>query len=84
MFATPPDVDYWGLLFAAGGYDYNVYSVGWIYTLSNNPGGNFWGEPIGRATVTPIPEPATRLMTGLGFGLVGLRETRKSRLAAPA
>jgi PEP-CTERM motif-containing protein len=91
VFATPPNVDYWGVLFAAGGYDYNVYSVGsvgWTYYLStNNPGGNFWGEPIGSATVTSIPEPATWLMIGLGLaglGLAGLRETRKIRLAAPA
>jgi len=77
VFPSGPWVDASGLLFAAGGHDYNLYSKRWIYSLSSfNPAGN---DILGRLSVMNIPEPATWLMMGLGFAALGAAGGRSSR-----
>jgi len=81
VFPSGPWVDASGILFAAGGHDYNLYSKGWIHYLSSfNPAGNYNpGETLGRISVASIPEPATWLMMGLGFAALGAAGGRSSR-----
>ncbi len=81
VFPSGPWVDASGLLFAAGGHDYNLYSERWIYYLSSfNPAGNYDpGETLGRLSVMNMPEPATWLMMGLGFAALGAAGGRSSR-----
>ncbi len=74
-----------GLLFTAGIFEYNLFTVGSDYILSShNPQGSFSGQAVDRLTLTAIPEPATWLMMGLGFvalGLGGGRAARRNRAA---
>jgi hypothetical protein len=85
VFSSGPSVDNSGLLFAAGGYDYNLYSSGLVYYLSSfNPAGKYNPGEVGRVTVTTIPESATWLTMGIGFvalGAWGRRGPRKHRVA---
>ena len=89
LFTSAPWVDNSGLLFATGGYDYNLYSSGPLYYLSSyNPAGTYNpGQAVGHLRITPIPEPATWLMMGLGFaglGAAGSRAKRREPIAALA
>ncbi len=80
VFSSGPWVDYWGLLFTAGGYDYNLFSSGSAYYLSSyNPAGSYSGEVGASAALTAIPEPAPWLMIGLGFVALGAAGGRASR-----
>jgi hypothetical protein len=85
VFSSGPRVDNSGLLFAAGGYDYNLYSSGLVYYLSSfNPAGKYNPGEVGRLTVSTIPESATWLMMGIGFvalGALGRRGPRRRRVA---
>jgi hypothetical protein len=80
LFTTGPYFDNPGLLFAAGGNDYNLFSEGWTYTLSSyDPEGSYFpGQTVGGIVVS-IPEPATWLMMGLGFAALGLGGRKASR-----
>jgi len=71
VFPSGVRVDSAGLLFAAGDYDYNLYSQAIIYYLSSfNPAGSYNpGEIVGGPALTSIPEAATWLM---GLGLAAL------------
>ncbi len=80
------EVDGYGLLFSAGGYDYNLYSFGPTYYLSSytNPAGAFdpgqpvaFGDPINAAT--SAPEPSTWALMLLGFAGLGLAGGLKGR-----
>jgi len=88
-----PKVDEYGILFAAGGYEYDLYSTGpsTYYLSSTNPAGGYvpgqaaaFGDP--RATAaTVVPEPSTWLLTLLGFAGLALFAGRKARKGgAPA
>ena len=73
-----------GLVFSAGGYDFNLYTVGPTYYLStNNPYGLYNpGEVVLAGNDPPaVPEPATRAMMVLGFASLGYVGCRKSRKA---
>ena len=74
-----------GLLFTAGIFEYNLFTVGSDYIFRRiirreaSP-----GQVVDRLTLTAIPEPATWLMMGLGFvalGLGGGRAARRNRAA---
>ena len=56
VFPSGQWVDNSGLLFAAAGYDYDLYSEGLVYYLSSyNPAGNYKpGEVVGRPAVVTI------------------------------
>jgi hypothetical protein len=79
------EVDLTGILFSAGGYDYNLYSDGANYYLSSdNPAGIYnpgqpvaFNDPIQTAAVAP--EPSTWALMLLGFCGLGLAAWRKSR-----
>jgi hypothetical protein len=80
VFSSGPWVDNSGLLFAAGGYDYNLYSDGLVYYLSSfNPAGKYNPGAVGRLTVSSIPESATWLMMGIGFAALGAARRRGPR-----
>jgi len=85
LFTTGAYFDNPGLLFAAGGYAYNLFSEGSTYFLSSydSEGSYFPGETVGSVVVS-IPEPATWLMMGLGFAVLGLDGRRASREAGRA
>jgi len=80
-----------GILFLAGGFDYNLYSVAsgpsFLYYLSTfNPNGTLYnpGDP-GTLQVTAVPEPSTWAMMILGFAGVGFMAYRRRyrSLSAP-
>jgi PEP-CTERM motif len=79
------EVDLTGILFSAGGYDYNLYSYGSTYYLSSdNPAGDYvLGEPITFRdpiqTAANAPEPSTWAMMLLGFVGLGLAARRQAR-----
>jgi PEP-CTERM motif-containing protein len=87
-----PKVDGYGILFAAGAYDYELYSTGpsTYYLSSTNPAGGYvpgeaaaFGDPA--ITASAVPEPTTWLLTLLGFAGLALLAGRKARRgAAPA
>lgn len=92
-FPGGPKVDGYGILFAAGGYEYDLYSTGpsTYYLSSTNPAGGYvpgqaaaFGDPrVTAATV--VPEPSTWLLTLLGFAGLALFAGRKARKGgAPA
>jgi hypothetical protein len=69
-WSASPRLDNAGLFFSAGGYDYNLYTVGSTYLLStNNPYGIYNpGEVVLAGNDPPaIPEPSTWAMMLLGF-----------------
>jgi PEP-CTERM motif len=85
-------VDYYGLLFSAGGYDYNLFSYGATYYLSSdNPAGVYipgepgtFSDPVQTAAATSAPEPSTWALMLLGFvglGLAARRRTRRREIA---
>jgi hypothetical protein len=91
-----PYVDDNGILFSAGGYDYNLYSDGpaTYYLSSKNPAGDYatgqavaFGDPVLTGSITGAPEPSTWALMLLGFaglGLAGLRKARRSDAARSA
>jgi hypothetical protein len=83
-------VDVNGIVFSAGGYDYNLYAYGTTtYLSSNNPAGVYipgqtvnFGDP-GRANfATSAPEPSTWAMMLLGFAGLAFAGWRKARSGA--
>ena len=85
-------VDLTGILFTAGGYDYNLFSYGSAYYLSsNNPAGVYspgeaitFSDPVQSATAAPEPSTWAMMLLGLaGLGLAARRQAR-GRKAAPA
>jgi hypothetical protein len=84
--AGAPKVDEYGILFAAGAYQYGLYSTGpsTYYLSSTNPAGGYvpgeraaFGDPAG--SVLAAPEPSTWLLTLLGFAGLALFAGRKAR-----
>lgn len=82
-----PVVDDYGILFTAGGYDYNLYAAGptAYYLSSDNPAGNYnpgsavvFGEAVRTDAVSGVPEPSTWALTLLGFGGLALAARRRS------
>lgn len=82
----PAPFDANGLLFTAGGYDYNLYSVGLTaYLSTDNPAGVYFpgaqiafSDPV-QGSVTSAPEPSTWTLILLGFAGLGLAARRKTR-----
>jgi hypothetical protein len=81
VYPSAPAFDYWGLLFSAGGYDYNIFSSGTTgYLSTNNPGGVFNpGEVVLAASVAAIPEASSWVMMLAGFAALGFAGYRSSR-----
>jgi hypothetical protein len=84
--STP--VDPYGLLFSAGGYNYNLYLNGLTaYLSTDNPAGGYnpgsevvFGDPGLRAdAVANAPEPSTWALMLLGFAGLGLVVRRQAR-----
>jgi PEP-CTERM motif-containing protein len=80
-----PKVDAYGILFAAGGYDYELYSTGpeAYYLSSTNPAGGYvpgeavtFGDPAA-VSVAAVPEPSTWVLALLGFAGLALFARRK-------
>jgi len=80
---TAPYFTFSGLSFAAGGFNYNLYSQGSVQLCGRTAAcGN--ATSFSNFTITdvtsPVPEPATWAMMLLGFGLVGyVLRTRRQR-----
>jgi PEP-CTERM motif len=83
-----PQVDENGILFSAGGYHYNLFSLGptTYYLSSDNPAGVYipgepvtFGEPVRIATATSAPEPSTWALMLLGFVGLGLAARQARR-----
>ncbi len=79
FFASSPHVDNGGILFNAGGWDYNFYTVGAQYYLSTyNPNGSLYNPgDTGGVVVAAVPEPGTWAMMILGFAGVGFVAYRR-------
>lgn len=82
----PAPFDANGILFTAGGYDYNLYSDGLTdYLSTDNPAGVYFpGEAIAfsdpiQDLVMSAPEPSTWALILLGFAALGLAARRKAR-----
>ena len=87
-----PKVDGYGILFSAGGYDYDLYSDGpsTYYLSSTNPAGGYvpgeaaaFGDPAG-TLATAVPEPTTWVLTLFGFAGLALFAGRKARRSGSA
>ena len=82
----PAPFDANGILFTAGGYDYNLYSDGLTaYLSTDNPAGAYFpgaaiafSDPI-QDSVMSAPEPSTWALILLGFAALGLAARRKTR-----
>ena len=82
----PAPFDANGILFTAGGYDYNLYSDGLMaYLSTDNPAGVYFpgaaiafSDPI-QDSVVSAPEPSTWALILLGFAALGLAAQRKTR-----
>jgi hypothetical protein len=81
VYPSAPSFDYWGLLFSAGGYDYNIFTSGSTgYLSTNNPQGVFNpGEVVLAASVAAIPEASSWAMMLAGFAALGFAGYRSSR-----
>jgi hypothetical protein len=83
--AGPAPVDEHGILFSAGGYDYNLFSYGTTTQLSSsNPAGSYipgqtvaFGERL--AAATSAPEPSTWALMLLGFAGLCVAGWRRAR-----
>jgi PEP-CTERM motif len=88
-----PQVDLDGILFSAGGYEYNLFSTGptTYYLSSTNPAGVYdpgqpvtFGDPVQTAAATSAPEPSTWALMLIGFAGLCLAAIRKAAaLGAP-
>lgn len=87
------EVDLTGILFSAGGYDYNLYAYGSsYYLLSDNPAGVSspgeaitFSDPIQSATAAPEPSTWAMMLIGLaGLGLAARRQARGRKVAPGA
>ena len=75
-----------GILFTAGGYEYNLYSDGpTAYLSTDNPAGVYFpgaaiafSDPV-QDSVMSAPEPSTWALILLGFAALGLAARRKIR-----
>jgi hypothetical protein len=78
-----PFVDNPGLLFSAGGSDFNWYSVGSQTYISSNAWAGAYnpGELVGSVSLD-TPEPSTWVMMLMGFAGLGLAGYRASRRLA--
>ena len=82
----PAPFDANGILFTAGGYDYNLYSDGpMAYLSTDNPAGAYFpgasiafSDPV-QDSVMSAPEPSTWALILLGFVGLGLAARRKTR-----
>ena len=82
----PTPFDGNGILFTAGGYDYNLYSVGLMnYLSTDNPAGVYFpgaaiafSDPV-QDSVMSAPEPSTWALVLLGFAGLGLAARGKTR-----
>ena len=83
-----PRVDEDGILFSAGGYNYNLFSLGptTYYLSSDNPAGVYipgepvtFGDPVRIAAATSAPEPSTWTLMLLGFAGLGIAARRRAR-----
>jgi hypothetical protein len=86
---TVPYVSNGGILFDAGGFAYNLYSVGagpYAYYVSTfNPDTSYYNPgDLGTLSVTAVPEPSTWAMMILGLACVGFVGYRRSRTLATA
>jgi hypothetical protein len=82
-------VDDNGILFSAGGYDYNLYAAGpaSYYLSTDNPAGLYnpgeavvFGGPVALAdSAGVVPEPSTWALTLIGFAVVAFVAARKAR-----
>ena len=87
VYPAAPFLDNPGVLFAAGGYDYNAYTIGSTYYLStNNPLGVYNPGEVITSGYDPAvaPELGTWWLMALGFVALagaGRRSARKDRLA---
>jgi hypothetical protein len=95
VYFTPPETSHFyiaGVLFSAGGYTYNLYSMGApksSFLSSNNPATqvnhDFYNPgPVG-TLVPSVPEPSAWAMLLLGFGslgFVGCRGKKRGRAFA--
>jgi hypothetical protein len=85
--AGNPVVSNGGILFLAGGFDYNLYSVGSgpssLYYLSTfNPDGTLYNPgDLGTLKVAAVPEPSTWAMMILGFAGIGFLTYRRKNKA---
>jgi hypothetical protein len=91
--SAAPHIDFNGILFSSGAYDYNFYSTGptTYYLSSNNPAGSFsLGELVTFGPALPTtgvalnfatgaPETSTWAMMLLGFVGLGLAGYRRAR-----
>jgi hypothetical protein len=86
-YSSAPRLDNPGILFAANGYDYNIYTAGSTYYLStNNPSGLYNPGEVVLSGSDPaaVPETSTWAMLALGFaalGVWGRRAAPKDRFA---
>jgi hypothetical protein len=88
--AGPTRVDEDGILFSAGGYDYNLYSyVTTTQLSSDNPAGSYipgqtvsFGDPVHADFAIGAPEPSTWALMLLGFAGLAIAGWRKARRAA--
>jgi len=92
LYTTTPHTDYLGILFDAGGLEWNIYNGIDGSTTGYDPNGdtlansaNNYGGSVGTFNITLVPEPATWAMLILGIGGVGFAlrlQTAAARVAA--
>lgn len=90
--SAPAHVDENGILFSAGEYNYNLFSIGPTYYLSSdnpaaayNPGEPLtFSDPVQTDTLTSAPEPSTWALMLLGFAGLCIAARRNARRSAAA